>query len=405
MKILLISDTGFGEGGGTGKYASIIARALEEMNINVVKLGDISNGLDRYFGIGKGLLKIFTNLTKLYKDALNRLLRDYNIDLIHANILGPSNALIVSIMSRKFSLPLITTVHTYVYVCPTEMYIQLPELKPCSTWKTYIHPHCIKCIVSKHKSSMAPYTSIIASSLARTFTMYEYHELLRNSNCIISPSKRFAFILGSLGFGDKVIHMMNPVPIPNLMRVESECEKDILFIGRLEFIKGVHILIQLAKILNNYTIHIIGRGSLEKLIREYAAKYNNLIYHGFVRGDEKFKLISKVGVVIVPSICYEMFSYAVVEAFTQAKPVVAFSLGGPKEIIEASGGGMLAEPFNIIDFANKVEYLLENPSVASKMGMCGRRWVEENLDPRQYAMKLVRIYKQVQEKNIKTLRY
>ena len=95
---------------------------------------------------------------------------------------------------------------------------------------------------------------------------------------------------------------------------------------------------------------------------------------------------------VVPSEWCEMFGLVVFEAFVLGKPVVAFDLGGPKEMIEDSGGGLLAKPFYINDFAEKVTYLVENPAEARKMGLMGRRWVEKNLHPNRFAESLAKVY-------------
>jgi len=245
----------------------------------------------------------------------------------------------------------------------------------------------MRCIISKAKLMSVSPLFTAAKMLHQTYAL---RTLLREADCVISPSKIFAKKSSKI-LHNRVCHISNPVN-PLLLGEEPMFDGDgsILFMGRLEYEKGVHLLLALAKILKKFKINIIGKGSLDGLFLE--DRLLNLSYYGYVKEDEKMNLIRRANVLVVPSIWCDMFPTAVFEAFTFGKPVVAFDLGGPKEMIEASGCGLLATPFEIKDFAEKVKYLIENQSEAKKRGLMGRKWVEENLRTDRYAEKLVKVY-------------
>ncbi|WP_083805475.1 glycosyltransferase [Vulcanisaeta moutnovskia] len=124
--------------------------------------------------------------------------------------------------------------------------------------------------------------------------------------------------------------------------------------------KGAHLIPEIARRLSGITIHVMGDGYLRDYIISASRKYGNIVYHGFVSNEEKVKIVSNSFLVIMPINWVELYSYTVVESFAMGKPVVSFGVGGPKELIEDSGAGLLARPFDVDDFISKVRYLLGN---------------------------------------------
>jgi glycosyltransferase involved in cell wall biosynthesis len=393
MNVLILDDAGFGLEGGRGVYGKeiyceLLAKINEKLGNKVLKVvlgGEKSASADVITLEGSRLPVIRTFYDEPLANGLMKLCEKFRIDLIHANILNARYPIILSRILRKLNLPSVITAHSWVYLCPTNYNVMLPNLIPCE--RSLLNAHCIGCMISKAKLMCLSPLFTATRMLHQTYAL---RSLLKEANCVISPSKTFAMRLSDR-LNIEVYHIPNPVN-PRLFEEEPKFEGDgsIVFMGRLEYEKGVHLLLPLAKILNYVNIHVIGRGKLESLFHEN--KLPNIFYHGFVSEHAKLKHIRKATVVVVPSIWCDMFPTTVFEAFTLGKPVVAFDLGGPKEQIEASGGGLLAKPFEIKDFAEKVRYLLENPSETKRMGLMGRKWVEESLHPYHYARALAKVY-------------
>jgi len=53
------------------------------------------------------------------------------------------------------------------------------------------------------------------------------------------------------------------------------------------------------------------------------------------------------------------------------RSLIAFIAGGNPEMIEDNINGYLVKPFDIRELAKKIEYLLENPEKALRMGQKG----------------------------------
>jgi glycosyltransferase involved in cell wall biosynthesis len=70
----------------------------------------------------------------------------------------------------------------------------------------------------------------------------------------------------------------------------------------------------------------------------------------------------------MPSIWYENFPRTLVEAFACGLPVIASRLGAMAELIDDGFTGLLFEPGNAKDLADKLEWADRHPEEMLKMG-------------------------------------
>jgi glycosyltransferase involved in cell wall biosynthesis len=78
---------------------------------------------------------------------------------------------------------------------------------------------------------------------------------------------------------------------------------------------------------------------------------------------------------VLPSI-RDTFGMVLVEAGACERPVIAYDVGGPKEIIVDGENGFLVKPRDIKDLARKIGMILSNKKLAEAMGRIGRQIVE-----------------------------
>jgi glycosyltransferase involved in cell wall biosynthesis len=94
----------------------------------------------------------------------------------------------------------------------------------------------------------------------------------------------------------------------------------------------------------------------------------------------------------LPSIWTDLYPTVILEAFTLEKRVVAFDYGGAKEIIESSGGGLLATPFDVGSLVKCLRHLLENPISRKQNGQLAGKWARETVHPNVVIDKFIAIY-------------
>ncbi len=114
-----------------------------------------------------------------------------------------------------------------------------------------------------------------------------------------------------------------------------------LFVGRLEYIKGVQNIIPVFKAQDEYDLLIAGEGSYRDELEKQAAGDPRIRFLGGQSQDRLAKLYESAIAVIVPSICYETFGIIVIEAFSRKTPVIVNDLGALPEVVEDSDGGFV----------------------------------------------------------------
>ncbi len=136
------------------------------------------------------------------------------------------------------------------------------------------------------------------------------------------------------------------------------------FLGRLTREKGVEVLLN--TLISTGSVAVIaGTGpeenSLKKLAKENGIG-NRVKFLGEVADKQKF--FSQIDCLIVPSVEAESFGLVIIEAMAAGIPVVASRIGGILEIIEDKKTGLLFEPGNKTELAEKIQFLLKNPKKA-----------------------------------------
>jgi len=187
---------------------------------------------------------------------------------------------------------------------------------------------------------------------------------------------------------------------PNFL---SPPQQYVVFIGRLSKEKGVNILIDALKHLNTFTLKLIGDGplrpELEKQIEDKKLG-EKIEFTGRMRRAECMELLKRSCCLIMPSVCYENFPMAIVEAFACGKPVVASRLGVMADIIEDKKTGLLFNPGDPLDLAEKIGWMVENKEAAGDMGRNARTEFENKYTADRNFDTLIDIYKKTLTANI-----
>lgn len=170
--------------------------------------------------------------------------------------------------------------------------------------------------------------------------------------------------------------MYNPIDKDNILeksKEKIEMKKDklnIITVGRLSYQKGYDILLQTHKKLIkeglNYSLIILGEGierkNLEKYIKENNLE-NNTQLLGFKENPYSYL---KEADIFVSSSRYEGYPLVLCEAVCLGKPIIATNCTGPKEILENSRYGLMAEVENVDDLAEKMKKLILNEELRKK---------------------------------------
>ena len=146
-------------------------------------------------------------------------------------------------------------------------------------------------------------------------------------------------------------------------------EKLVLFVGRLVYEKGVHVLVNaVPKVLEkvNAKFVIVGNGymkeSLSNIVKNMGFAHK-VIFTGFVDEETLRKLQICADVSVVPSL-FEPFGIVALEAMAAKTPVVVSDTGGLSEIVEHDKTGVKVYPNNPDSLAWGITKVLLDKSYA-----------------------------------------
>ena len=162
-------------------------------------------------------------------------------------------------------------------------------------------------------------------------------------------------------------------------------ERIILFVGRIEPLKGIDVLINVAAQLHedeNFRVLIVGgdaRAEAEVTqLKQLATRLgvdHHISFVGAVEHEELPLYYNAADVCVVPSY-YESFGMVAVESMACGTPVVASRVGGLASTISDGETGYLI-PWRCPEpFAERLELLLDNDELRASFGRAAREAVE-----------------------------
>jgi glycosyltransferase involved in cell wall biosynthesis len=139
-------------------------------------------------------------------------------------------------------------------------------------------------------------------------------------------------------------------------------------------------------------LRVVGDGPMAPDVQQAASRLANLEAVGRVPRDVAIREIQNASAVVVPSIWYESFGLTLVEAFACGVPVIASRLGSMAEIVRDGETGLLFEPGNSDDLAEKVRWAHEHPEAMRAMGKAARAEFEAKYTEQANYVQMMEIY-------------
>jgi glycogen(starch) synthase len=177
-----------------------------------------------------------------------------------------------------------------------------------------------------------------------------------------------------------------------------EREHLIVAWGRVQYEKGFQVLVraiaELRGRLPDVRCIIAGRGSyLSELQTQIDVEGVTDIVDlaGFVPDDELRRILQRAGCVIIPSL-YEPFGIVALEGMAAGAPTIVARTGGLAEIVEGTDAGLLFEPGNHHDLADRILQVLTDPKVATSMRKKAAKLITEHYTWSAIAASTISVY-------------
>jgi glycosyltransferase involved in cell wall biosynthesis len=185
---------------------------------------------------------------------------------------------------------------------------------------------------------------------------------------------------------------------PNFLQIDpgsGEAHRThVLFVGRLDPSKGLETLLKAWRDLTSIRLNIVGDGPLRSWAAEYIKGHNMTHVHlvGFVPFSQVVEHLKRSLFLVMPSTWYETFGRTIIEAFATATPVIASRLGAMAELITDKTNGLLFNPGDAADLADKARYLASHPLELASLGKAARLEFETKYTSQIAYNRLLEIY-------------
>ncbi len=177
-------------------------------------------------------------------------------------------------------------------------------------------------------------------------------------------------------------------------------EKSLLFVGRLDYGKGLFDLVKSAsRVIKDFPgvkYNLVGEGPLEEPLKELAHGLgieNNIVFPGVVH--DRYRILhyyQNAYVVIIPSY-YESFSIVMHEAMACGKAIITTKASFTKGILDNGENALLVNPKSPDELAEATINLLANGELCRKLGENARKTVVDKMDSDKQTDDVLKVYR------------
>ena len=183
----------------------------------------------------------------------------------------------------------------------------------------------------------------------------------------------------------------------------SEKEYVILFAGRLQAVKGLMFLLkafrEVLQIIPTCRLLIAGGGNNEAYLREALTISDKISFTGFLEKNDLYELYRIADIGVMPSL-NEQCSYVSIEMMRHGLPITVSTTTGLKEMIVDGETGFHIPVIESVDkaeidtalLAEKIIFLLKNPSEAKRLGENARKHYETKYSSKLFRKNMIDFY-------------
>lgn len=390
MRILLITDNHTPSGGAENYFFDLKNRLKNVPGLEVYSLGFgpvQTSGKDYYVlkGLTSKLSKLIWQLVfhpgVYFK--LRRQLKKIRPDIIHIHNVKHYT---VSLLNAIKPYPVVQTIHDYGVICPTAHNIH-KNLQPCPTGMR------MSCIW-QHQVKYTP-----LAYLALTIAFFKTRRKLKKTvKKFFTPSPLLVEYLKMNQFDDATyIAPFKSEPRINLHTIKPY---HFLFAGNLGTHKGIYILLEEFALAcqqePRLTLTIAGMGPEEQRMHNWIRKSGlekQIHFAGWQKNLEKE--YAECAAVLFPSLWMEAFGLIITEAMSHARPVIGSNRGSPPWLIDDGQTGLIFDPLQKGDLAEKILALAGNIDLITQLGRNGEAKLRTFIDNEKVLNQIVAAYEEV----------
>jgi glycogen synthase len=262
--------------------------------------------------------------------------------------------------------------------------------------------HDVPLVSTIHATEAGRHSGWVAGSISRQVHAVESW-LVRDSDSLITCSTSMGDEITDL-FGPDLAEVrvirngIDTAGWPFAKRTKKTGPAELLFVGRLEYEKGVQDAIAaLPRIRRTHpgtTLTVAGEGTQQDWLVEQARKHKVLKavrFVGHVNHQELLDLLHRAHAAVLPS-HYEPFGIVALEAAAAGAPLVTSNVGGLGEAVITGQTGVSCPPRDVAALTAAVRTVLEHPAAAQRHADAARKRLTSDFSWRTVASETAQVY-------------
>ena len=225
-----------------------------------------------------------------------------------------------------------------------------------------------------------------------------WRKIIVNSKFMLSDLKRFKACIS------KAVVIPNGVSIEKIQKSQPLSlagNPSFLFVGHLEWHKGIDILLQAfdrllkKKSFQKAHLHLVGTGRMKSYYEDFVCEKklsDKVHFWNSLSQNVVFRLLKSCDIFVLPS-RYEAFGIVLLEAMAAEKPIISTKVGGIPEMLTHNRNALLIQPKQT-ELTRAMEYLSQNEGLMKAFSKNNRKDVAP-FSWKNVSEKYVQLYKSI----------
>ncbi|HYC57227.1 MAG TPA: WecB/TagA/CpsF family glycosyltransferase [Candidatus Binatia bacterium] len=319
--------------------------------------------------------------------ALESEIRAFRPDVVHFHNTFPLISPSAYYTCRRAGVPVVQTLHNYRLLCAkAELFRDGAVCEDC------LHGSSFSALRHRCYRGSLPGTVAVAGMLSMHHAIGTWRHAV-DRYVALTEFARAKFIEGGLP-ADRIV--VKPNFLNDTPPVRTTDGDFALFVGRLTDEKGIATLMAAWESLA-IPLRIVGSGPWESRLRAWASKRPHVHIEGWLAPEHVRRRLTSARFLVMPSLWYEGFPIALLEAMAAGVPVLASRQGSLAELADESRGCIPVDPGDAPALAAASLRLWQDAPLNRFLSSRARNAFEASYDAEAGYRRLLELYEGVVE--------